>query len=89
MRPERRGITADVWRWIGLAAAVAVYLAASLTFGLGFVLAPASTALSVLAVRRLPRPHGWLPWLGLAANVLLLVPFIIWIIPALFAASTS
>jgi hypothetical protein len=68
-----------------LAAAIAVYLAAVATFGFGFLLAPASLALSVIALRRLPQPRGWLPWLGLAANVVLLVPLLIWVLPALLA----
>jgi hypothetical protein len=72
-----------VWRWVGLAAAVAVYLSAVLTYGLGFALAPVSLTLSGVAIRRLPTPRGWLPWLGLTANALLLVPFIIWTLPAL------
>jgi hypothetical protein len=71
------------WRWIGLAAAVQVHVAAVLTFGLGFLLAPASFALSVVAVRRVPRPRGWLPWLGVAANATLTIPLALWVVPAL------
>jgi 4-amino-4-deoxy-L-arabinose transferase-like glycosyltransferase len=71
------------WRWAGLAAALAVYAIAVLTLGLGFLLAPASLALSVLAVRRLRPPRGVLVWVGVAANVLLLIPFVLWVLPAL------
>lgn len=70
------------WRWAGLAAALVVYLAAILTFAVGFLLAPLSLALSVIALRRLPRPRGWLPWLGLAANAVQLIPLAIWVLPA-------
>ena len=73
------------WRWAGLAAAVVVYAAAVATFGLGFLLAPLSLAVSVAAVRRVPPPRGWLPWLGLAANLALLVPLVIWVLPVLLA----
>jgi hypothetical protein len=73
------------WRWTGLAAAIVVYLAAVLTFGLGFLLAPASVAISVVALKRLPPPRGWAPWLGLAANLVLLVPLVIWVLPSLLA----
>jgi hypothetical protein len=71
------------WRWIGLVAAALVYLVAVVTFGLGFLLAPASVALSVAAVRRVPHPRGWLPWLGVAANVTLVIPLLLWVVPAL------
>jgi hypothetical protein len=71
-------------RWVGLAAAVVVYALAGLTFGLGLVLAPASFALSVYALRRVPLPRGLLPWIGIAANTALLVGFIVWIVPLLF-----
>jgi hypothetical protein len=81
---EDRNVTVSrAWRWAGLAAALVVYLAAILTFGLGFLLAPGGVALSVIALRRLPRPRGWLPWLGLAANAVQLIPLAIWILPAL------
>ena len=71
------------WRWAGLAVAVAVYAIAVLTLGIGLLLAPASLALSVVAVRRLPPPRGVLVWLGVAANVLLVIPLLLWVLPAL------
>jgi hypothetical protein len=74
------------WRWAGLAAALAVGVAATFTFGLGLLLTPASLAVSLVALWRLAPPRGWLPWLGLAVNVLLLIPLAIWIVPALVAA---
>jgi hypothetical protein len=81
---EDRTVTVSrAWRWAGLAAALVVYLAAILTFGLGFLLASASLALSVIALRRLPPPRGWLPWLGLAANAVQLIPLAIWVLPAM------
>jgi hypothetical protein len=46
---------------------------AFVTFGIGFLLAPVSFGLSVVALRRFPRPRGPLPWLGLVANVALLI----------------
>ena len=70
-------------RWVGLIAAFVVYVLAVLTFGVALVLAPASLGLSVVALRRLPQPRGWLPWVGVVANVLLLVPLLIWVLPAL------
>jgi hypothetical protein len=73
------------WRWVGIAAAVVVYVVAVITFGLGFLLAPASLALSIVSLRRLPRPRGWLPWAGVVANVALLIPLLIWVLPALIA----
>jgi hypothetical protein len=73
------------WRWAGLAAALAVYVAAVFTFGLGLLLAPASLAVSFVALWRLAPPRGWLPWLGLAVNVLLLIPLAIWVLPSLLA----
>jgi hypothetical protein len=71
------------FRWVGLAAAVVVYALGALTFGLGLLLAPASFALSVYALRRLPPPRGFLPWVGVAANVVLLVAFLLWELPVL------
>ena len=71
------------WRWAGLVGAVAVYALAVPTFGLGFLLAPASLALSVIALRRIPRPRGWLPWVGVVANAMLVIPLVIWVLPAL------
>jgi hypothetical protein len=71
------------WRWAGLMAAVLVYAVAVFTFGLEFLLAPASLALSVVAVRRVPRPRGWLPWIGVVANVTFLIPLGLWVLPAL------
>jgi hypothetical protein len=79
------GATSARWRWVGLAAAVAVYVIAVFTFGLGLVLSPASLALSVIAVRRLPRPRGLRPWLGVVANAGLLIMLVLWVIPALVA----
>jgi hypothetical protein len=72
------------WRWIGLAAAVVVYALAVVTLGIGLLLAPVSFGVSVLALRRLPRPRGPLPWLGLLANaVLLMIPSYIGLIAVL------
>jgi hypothetical protein len=68
---------------VGLLAAAVVYVLAVFTFGLGFLLAPASLGLSILAVRRSPERKRWLPWLGVAANVTLLIPLVIWVLPAL------
>jgi hypothetical protein len=73
------------WRWAGLAGALAVYVAAVFTFGLGLLLAPVSVAVSVVALRQLAPPRGWLPWLGLAVNVLLLIPLATWVVPSLLA----
>jgi hypothetical protein len=73
------------WRWVGLAVAAFVYMVAVVTFGPGLLLAPASLALSIVALRRLPRPRGWLPWAGVAANAALLIPLLIWVLPALIA----
>ena len=77
--------TQPSWRWAGLGAALVVFVLATFTFGLGFLLAPASLAISIIALRRLPPPRGWLPWLGLAVNVLLLIPLALWIVPSLLA----
>jgi hypothetical protein len=74
------------WRWAGLAAALVVWVAATFTFGVGLLLTPVSLAVSVVALRRLAPPRGWLPWLGLAVNVLLLIPLAIWVLPSLLAA---
>ena len=73
------------WRWVGLAAAALVYVVAIFTFGLGFLLAPASLSVSIVALRRVPQPRDWLPWACLAANVTLLVPLVIWVLPALLS----
>jgi hypothetical protein len=81
--PQRR--QGSAWRWVGLVAAIAVYVVAALTFGLGLVLAPASLVLSIVGLRRLSRPRGWLPWLGFAANVALVLPLVIWVLPAMFS----
>ena len=81
--PQRR--QGGAWRWVGLVAAIAVYVVAALTFGLGLLLAPASLVLSIVGLRRLSRPRGWLPWFGIAANVALLLPFVIWVLPAMFS----
>lgn len=82
---ERRRRQGGAWRWVGLVTAVAVYVAAIFTLGLGFVLAPASLALSIIGLRRLPQPRGWLPWIGIAANIVLLIPLVIWVLPALLS----
>jgi hypothetical protein len=60
-------------------AAGAVYLAGAFTWGLGFVLAPASLALCIIGLLRSPRPRGWLPWIGVAANVVLLIVCVVWV----------
>ena len=83
IRAAAAWVPSNRWRWVGLVAATAVYAVAVFTFGLGFLLSPASLALSVVALRRLRRPRGWLPWLGVAANALLLIPLVIWVLPAL------
>ena len=70
MKPEpvRPDAGSRRYRWVGLVAAVFVYVVAVFTFGLGLLLAPASLAVSVLALRRLPPPRGVMPWVGLAGT---------------------
>ena len=81
--PQRR--QGGAWRWVGLVAAIAVYGVAALTFGLGLLLAPASLALSIVGLRRLPQPRGWLPWIGVASNSVLVIPLVIWVLPAMLS----
>jgi hypothetical protein len=68
-----------------LVAGVVVYMTAVLTFGLGFLLAPLGLAVTIAALRRVPGPRRWLPWLGVLVNAILLVPLLIWVVPALLA----
>jgi hypothetical protein len=56
------------WRVVPLLSAIAVYAAAALTFGLGFLLFPAGVALNVVAFRRTAPPRGLIFWLGSLAN---------------------
>ena len=85
IRAAAAQVPSSRWRWVGLVAAAAVYVVAVFTFGLGFLLSPASLVLSVVALRRLPRPRGWLPWLGVASNAPLVMALVIWVLPALLA----
>jgi hypothetical protein len=86
MESAQRATSASTrWRWAGLVAGVIVYVTAVLTFGLGFLLAPLGLAVSVAAVKRVPRPRGWLPWLWVLVTAALLVPMFIWVVPALLA----
>ena len=66
-------MTKDPWRWVGLVAAAGVYALAIPTYGIALLLAPVSFTLSVVALRRLDRPRGPLPWLGFALNIVLSV----------------
>ena len=58
------------WRFAPLLSAIAVYAAAVLTFGVGFVLFPVALGTTALAFRRTARPRGLVFWLGTVASAL-------------------
>jgi hypothetical protein len=58
--------------------AIAVYVAAVLTLGIGFLLFPVALALNGLAFRRTARPRGFIFWLGsLASGVVTVVGLVV------------
>jgi hypothetical protein len=59
------------WSWAALIGALVVWTLATLTWGLGVLLSPLTLLLSAVAWRRSPLDGVF--WIGLTANVLLVV----------------